>query len=222
LVDGAALNNIIDQASALKGIIADQTGVTANPADYVLLTDTSDSGNLRKALVSTLPGAGTVTTVSATALPTAIFGISVGTPTTTPAIALTTKVQGPGKFLAGPVSGAAATPTFRFINPADIAVDEVAIAATPLDWSLGISFTKSLTATWAPTFSNPTAGQTIRIMVANTGAFDINWPTGISGVYWPAGTAPTMTHGAGKHDLYTIHYSLGHYWGSFQQNFLAV
>ena len=55
--------------------------------------------------------------------------------------------------------------------------DEVALGATTaIDWSLGITFTKVLSAGWTMTFTNPIVGKTI--MVVTNGAFSITLPSG--------------------------------------------
>ena len=38
-----------------KTAITNKTGVTPDVADYIIISDTSDSGNLKKALISDLP-----------------------------------------------------------------------------------------------------------------------------------------------------------------------
>jgi hypothetical protein len=218
IVNAAALNNMIDQATALPGLITSQVTANATAGDLVLLVR---SGVLKKADVSTFPSG--VTSVGMTVDPTSVFHVTVGTPTTTPAIALGLDAQAANKFLAGPVSGAATTPTFRTLNPSDLPVATIDIAANLINWSLGNCFVKQLSGSNANfTFSNPTDGQIIKVLVAQDASHTVTWPSGTSGVFWPGGTAPVMTTGAGRHDIFTIHYLGGHYYGTFVQNFLAV
>lgn len=70
----------------------------------------------------TLPGggSGTVTSVSATALPTSVFDISVTNPTTTPAIALSMDDQAANTVLAGDPASGSTAPAFRALVDADI------------------------------------------------------------------------------------------------------
>lgn len=221
IVNAAALNQMIDQATALPGLITDQgTAVAATGTDQVLI---NRGGVLHRANVSTLPSG--VTSVSMTADPTSVFHVTIATPTTTPAIALGLDVQAANKVLAGPVSGAATTPTFRLLNPNDLPIATVSIAANTIDWSLGNCFSKSVTGPGATNlnFSNPSEGQAITVLIAQ-GATPgpVNFPTGTSGVYWAGGTVYVATLGAGRHDVVIFRYIGGHYWGNYLLNFISV
>jgi hypothetical protein len=216
-VNAASMNNIVDQASTLKGIILDQTPIAAavDPAaDLVLVYDASADA-LRKALVQALPSG--VTTVDATATPTSVFNINVATPSTTPVIALSMDVQAANKVLAGPISGAATTPAFRVLAPSDIPIATVSVAAQTVDWSLGNTFSKVLSANISFIFTNPSEGQTIRLRVQQDASHTVAWT---SAIRWPGGTPPVMTTGAGRIDIFTFHYIGALYYGTFEQNFL--
>lgn len=76
-----------------------------------------------------VPGTGTVTDFSAGTL-SPIFTTSVATSTSTPALTFALSTVAKNKFLAGPVSGADAAPTYRFIDGVDLpALATVAFAA---------------------------------------------------------------------------------------------
>jgi hypothetical protein len=79
-------------------------------------------------------------------------------------------------------------------------LDNTAIAAADIDWSLGNVFTKTLAANTTFTFSNMSDGQTIVVRLTNTASnYTVTWPT----CKWSGGVAPTMTIGA-KDDVYTF------------------
>lgn len=126
------------------------------------------------------------------------------------------------RFLAGPASGAAAPPTFRELVPPDLPAATVVLAGNAIDWSLGNCFSKSISATVSMTFSNPTEGQTIVVLVSNTGAFNLTFPTGTNGVYWAGATEYVAASGAGKHDTLIFRYIGGHYYGNYFLDFQSV
>lgn len=64
-------------------------------------------------------GSGTVTSFSSGNL-SPLFTASVATATTTPALSYTLSAQNPNYFLAGPLSGPTAAPTFRLFNQLDL------------------------------------------------------------------------------------------------------
>jgi hypothetical protein len=224
LVDAPALNNIIDQATALDGVITDQTSVaTVDPtADLVLVWDSSagTAVKLRKALVSALPSG--VTSVALTATPTSVFGPPGPAITGSGTLAVSLDNQAPNKILAGPVSGAAVTPTFRLLTPADLpSAVVIAIAALDVDWSLGSVFTKTLPdgAGNTPfTFSNVANGQTIKVRLQQgTGLRTVSWPVGT--LWRGTGPAPVMTPGANARDIFTFIRIAGSTFGYADQNF---
>jgi hypothetical protein len=223
VVNAAGLNNLIDQATALTGLIQNQTVLepaAIDPAnDRVMIYDASAAG-LRRALVSALQGTGTVTSVSMTVAPTTIFSVAIANPTSAPAIAFTTKPQLANAVLAGPVTGSG-IPTFRALVPTDIPTATVTIAASLIDWNLGGTFFKDLGLVGGPvvfTFSNPNEGQTIRVgVLQGSPVRTVAWP---GAVRWPGGTVPVMTATSGRTDIYTFHKIGGVLYGTFNQNFL--
>ena len=230
-VEAADLNLLVDGADALKGIISEQTQVPAATGDHILIVDASDSGNLKKALISSLPGAGTVTTVSVspTAEITTVFTIGVASPATTPDISFAFKNQVQRTFLAGAVSGSA-KPSFRAILPVDTSL-LTTVAAYTIDLDAGNTFWKVLPdATGARTFllKNGSPGQISKVIVqqaAAPGGNTVAWDTdaGADIVRWPAGTPPVMSTGAHATDIYEftvlqvgggIHNYYGIRWGA--------
>jgi hypothetical protein len=221
VVDAPDLNALVDDAVArvTGGLVSEQTPVAATPTDYVLISDTSDSNKLKKALVSSF-GVGTVTSVGLTMpLPFIITMTPPGTPN--PLVGSGTfgvafRDQAAGKVLAGPVSGSDATPSFRVLAPTDIPIATVTIAATAIDWDLGNTFKKTLTANTTFTFTNANEGQTIRVGVIQDASHTVAWPAAVK---WPGGTVPVMTTGAGHVDIYTFNKIGGVLYGTFTQNF---
>ena len=95
------------------------------------------------------------------------------------------------------------------------AYTEVAVAALDIDWSAGSTFTKTLAANSAFTFSNLANGKTITVALTNTASnYTVTWPT----VSWPGSVAPTQTIGA-KTDIYSFWRINGVVYGSYVQNF---
>ena len=175
MVDAADLNALVDNASALVGIITEQgTAVSAVSTDQVLI---NRAGALHRANVSTLPTG--VTSIAMTVAPTSVFadpGTSPITATGTYAVSL--KNQNLNKVLVSPADGSTAQPTFRTLVPADMTVPTVQIAAVDIDWSLGNLFAKTLTVSPTTfTFSHVDDGQTIRVRIQQTA-------TGTAVVYW--------------------------------------
>jgi hypothetical protein len=116
--------------SAQTGVIYQGSGVPGNAygnnGDYYFRTDTP--ANQAQLLyvkaagvwtVVSFGGSGTVSSVGLTA-PSALFAAVTGSPVTTSGtLGLVLATQAAGTFLGGPVSGAAATPTFRAITSSD-------------------------------------------------------------------------------------------------------
>lgn len=147
-----------------------------------------------RALVSAdLPaGAGSVSSVALTVTVPAYMSKTVtGSPITstgTFAITLGFQNQNPNTFFAGPATGTPAAPDFRTLAAADIfGVTAVAFSTTPtFDASsfLAPTFTITLTAdVVSSTFSNPTAGQRITLMITQdgTGGWAFVFPTNVLG-----------------------------------------
>jgi hypothetical protein len=142
IVNAALLNNLVDLAVALEGIISVHAPVTPVGTDYVLLLRPGSPNTLQKAVISNLPSG--LNTLNFIANPVSVFGVSnpnPGGPVTT--VTLTLDNQSPNKFLAGPVTGAAVAPLFRTIAPSDTA-SLIDIAALTFDFTRGNFFRKVL------------------------------------------------------------------------------
>jgi hypothetical protein len=92
------------------------------------------------------------------------------------------------------------------------------IAALNIDWNLGSTFTKTISTNSAFTFSNTNDGQTIVVVITDTGAFTATWPeTGPNAVEWSNGVVPTQTPSGT--DVYTFIDISGTIYGSVAQDF---
>lgn len=164
-----------------KTAITGKTAVTPATGDYIIISDTSDSGNLKKALISDLPSGGgyTLTVASAnvatlTDAGTLYFGGNVGfAPSATadiyriyiPKTGTITKAYIFGNFN---VAGTAESWTLyiRHNNTTDYTIEAITVSDTKRLWdnnALSISVTegdyieiKSINPTWA---TNPTNGR---------------------------------------------------------------
>jgi hypothetical protein len=201
VVDPDDLNNLVDLATALGPLVSSQTAVTADVADSIIISDASDSGNLKKALISTLPGAGTVTSVGLIANPTSVFGVTGSPVTASGNITLSLDIQTAHKVLAGPTSGSSA-PAFRTLLPADLTVGTQTILAAAIDWSLGNTFFKSVTGTTTFSFTNVTPGQVIKVILFQTGGATAAWSYGT--ILWKGGAAPALTTTINHTDVFTF------------------
>lgn len=151
--------------------------------------------------------------------PTALLQLAAGTATAGSAPFKLTS----GTLLTAPEAGAVefdgtefyvtnSTPTRKRLSP-DAA--PVTIAASAIDWSLGSTFTKTLSANMTFTFANAVDGRTIVVAITNTASnYTVSW----TGVTWSGGTAPTQTTGA-KTDVYTFVKVGSAIYGSVVQNF---
>jgi hypothetical protein len=99
--------------------------LSTQTANFVFAGPTSGGAlapTFRALVAADLPaGTGTVTSFSSGNL-SPLFTTSVATPTTTPALSFALNTQAPNVVFAGPVSGGAATPTFRALVSTDIPV----------------------------------------------------------------------------------------------------
>ena len=94
-----------------------------------------------------------------------------------------------------------------------------------IDWSKGNSFDLTLTSATAASmaFTNAQDGQVITIAIhqpASGTPTTVSW-SGITGILWAGGTAPTQTATLSKTDVYTFYYNAtaAKYYGSYVQNF---
>jgi hypothetical protein len=231
-VEAADLNNLVDLATALEGIISNQGADTVILATDKLLFWRSP-GVLHRGLVSTMPGAGTVTNVAwdtGYPQPTSVFSGSVQNNSTTPQIRLSLDNQTANKVLIGPVSGSAAAPTFRKLVPADLpsANDVIDVAASHIiDCALGNVFWFTMpegAGTTTLHINNMADGQTIRVaVIQNSGGNRIIAFDGTN-VVWPNGTDPVLTAGptnGGARDLFTFTRVHALTYGTFYQKFLV-
>jgi len=231
IVHAADLNNMIDQATALIGLISAQTiDNTPTPAnDYVMYYDPAGAGTLKRCLINKLPSG--VTSVGMTATPTSVFGVTVTTPTTAPAIALSLDDQAPNKVLAGPATGAVnATPSFRALTPPDTAMART-LTANTIDLTLGNYWIKQLSGsagTITLHLNGGIAGQIVTVYLFQGTAPAqtlVNWDTQDTDpgafVGWPGGVHPVMTRFVvGASDMYRfVCAGAGLYFGTFDQNF---
>jgi hypothetical protein len=204
-VDAADLNNLVDLATALEGLVSSQGSVGIANTDLLLVMRPGTPNTLKKALVSTLPGAGTVTSFSAgNCAP--LFTTSEATVTTTPALTFNLSNAGPNKVLIGPVSGSPTAPTYRALVPADLPSATVQnISASTIDCTLGNVFNKTLTVA-SNTFhlTNGDSGQVIKVRVQQTpaGTATLAWVADSGSIRWPSGTAPVLTTGGGHIDIF--------------------
>jgi hypothetical protein len=216
IVNAARLNNLVDLATALSGLILTQALTTVSVNDQVLLWDDATNSLKRATLAALFSDAVGVTSVALT-MPAATFTVNNSPITTAGTIGVQWDPVDANTALCGPPSGGTGTPAFRALNVADITPATVPIAASTINWDLGNVFTKSLTTTITFGHANANEGQVITVLLSNTGAFGVNWPGTIR---WPGGTAHTMTSGAGRHDMCIFRYINGSIWGTFHKDFL--
>lgn len=90
-------------------------------------------------------------------------------------------------------------------------------SATEIDWNTGNVQIVALTAAKTLTFANPVEGGSYILIVQqdSIGSRLVTWPT----IKWKAGTAPTLTTTANKHDIITLLYAGGAYYGIATLNF---
>ena len=206
IVNAASLNNIIDQASALVGLISAQTidNTVTVATDYVMYYD-SVAAALKRCTIASLQATGGITTVSSASSKTFITLV-----TTTPVagerrVTVDFIAQTQNKVLAAPADGSTGAVSFRQLVPADTDI-YTSITALNVDLSQGHVFTKTLTAT--PTtlsLINGIAGQVIKVRVQQTVAGNalLHWSSPGTGVIrWPGGTEPVLTTGASRIDIF--------------------
>jgi hypothetical protein len=216
-VTAARLNNLVDLATAVSGLILNQSLTTVSVNDQVLIWDDATNSLKRATLAALFADAVGVTNVGLT-MPTATFNVTGTNPiTSTGTFAVSWDVQAANTTLCGPPSGTTATPAFRALNIADITPATVPIASNTINWDLGNVFSKTLTVTTGFSHANLNEGQVITVLLSNTGAFGVNWPGTIR---WPGGVAHTMTSGVGRHDMCIFRYINGNIWGTFHKDFL--
>ena len=213
-IDADATGNVLTNigSSEIKSeIITGQTTVTAVSGDFLLLSDTSDTGNLKKVdALDFLTGGG---------------GISAVVDDTTPQLGGNLDVNGfdivsvsDGNVDIAPdgtgqVQVIASTVYFdaEFDNGNSGAADTI-------DWRQGNKQLTTLTDNTTLTFTAPggAASLILRIVQDGTGSRTITWP---GNVRWPGGTAPTLSTAAGAIDIVGIYYDGTNYYGDISTNF---
>lgn len=90
----------------------------------------------------------------------------------------------------------------HFVRESDFT--PVTISASNIDWSLGFTFTKSISSNATFTMSNLVDGKPINVIVTNTGSYTVSWTNPASHtIKWSNDTAPTQTTG-NKTDAYSF------------------
>lgn len=187
--------------SAALTVIGRSANSTGNPAD---IAAGSDGDILRRA--SSVLGFGSVPVASVTgaaplasptftgtpAAPTAAYGTSTTQIATTAMVqaALGTRVD-----------------------------DGNSSTADTIDWTTGNIHLSTLTGNCTYTFTAPSPALGILVLevVQGSGPYTVTWP---AAVHWPGGTAPTLSTGNGKKDIFTFEYIGSTYYGqTFGQNY---
>jgi hypothetical protein len=214
------LNQLVDDAFALKGLISEQPVGTPDPAaDYIQFYDVSDAINpLKRCLLVQAPAG--VTSFAIT-MPTSVFDVTVTNPSgPNVSVGVNFDLQAKNTFLAGPISGANVAPAFRAIKPVDLA-SQIAIPAADIDFTQAAVFTFALTANKTFHLINGVPGQTIRVALQQTGASNwiVNWDAPSQLLLWPGGIQPVMTVGANRLDLFEFTFIGAGYLGSVIHDF---
>ena len=220
VVDAADLNALVDSATLLKGAIGEQGAVAIATNDYLLFTDTSNSGALQKGLVSSLPAGGTVSSVGMTVAPTSVLAVT-GTPvTTTGTLALSLNSQLGNKVLAAPSDGSLGSPAFRVLVPADTESLRTIPGTYIIDCSLGSAFSLALTANTTLSLRNGIAGQTIKVWLRQDSPIrTLAWTAPGGTIVWRGGTVPVIAATPNWVDIYTFFCTGTDYFGKADEDF---
>ena len=205
------------------------TGFTAIP-NSALANNSITFGSTSQALGSTISAINGVS-IGGSSAAAGTFTSLTATGTTTLATSLTGALSASsGVVSAGTLSIAnggtgqtTAAAAQRALTPA---TSTVTSGASPsVNWSLSNSFDLTLTSATAASmaFTNAQDGQVITIAIhqpASGTPTTVSW-SGITGILWAGGTAPTQTDTLGKTDVYTFYYNAtaAKYYGSYVQNF---
>ena len=187
-VNGARLNNLVDQAVIQPSFVSDKSLVAPLAGDVALIYQQS-SGQLRKASMP-VGVQGTVTSVGL-ALPGSIFNVT-GSPINTVGTLTGTLLNQVGnKFLGSPSDGSSGPPAFRALGPSDMPSGMSVIGGTVVDWDLAPMFFLTITGNITLTFTNNISGRAIKIRTFRpSGAFTVTWPAAI----WAGGVIPPISN----------------------------
>jgi len=209
-VTAARLNNHVNGAVITETFISGKPSAAPATADWILYWK---GGLLKKTQLNNvvgLGGSGTVTSVGLS-MPNSTFGAVVGSPVTgTGTLEVNFISQPSGSVLIGPVDSGG-VPTWRRLEPRDRNVPAVAIPGGFIDWNLGDVFYQVLATHRAFTFTNNASGRTIRVILGQTGVWQVSWPATVK---WEGGVAPVMTTGNGKYDWYEFTQYAGNVFGA--------
>jgi hypothetical protein len=214
VVNASRLNNLVDLGDVLAGLISSKTDTPPVPGDFLLYLQTS-SGNLVKAAFSEA-SIGMVSSVGL-AMPASEFNVSGSPVTGSGTLTATWRNFGGNRYFASPASGATGLPQFRKFVPKDVAITPTTIAAANIDWSLSNGFYKTSAVPITFSFTNPTEGQIIRVLIVMTSGATAAWPSGGTGVFWRNNVIPVATPTGA--DIFTFYYFYGNYFGWADQNF---
>ena len=236
---GSIANSQLTNSSITFGVTAQALGSTVSAINAVPIGASSASTGAFTTLSasSTVSGTGFSTylasppAIGGSAAAAGTFTALTATGTTTLATSLTGALSASsGVVSAGTLSIAnggtgqtTAAAAQRALTPA---TSTVTTGASPsVNWSLSNSFDLTLTSATAASmaFTNAQDGQVITIAIhqpASGTPTTVSW-SGITGILWAGGTAPTQTATLSKTDVYTFYYNAtaAKYYGSYVQNF---
>ena len=165
--------------------ITGKATVVADNADFILISDTSDSGNLKKALISSLPSG----------------GISALVDDTTPELGGNLDCN---NLDIGSIKLASFNGEIDNGNSG---------AADTINWTTGNNQRSTLTANCTFTFTAPTGVSFLNLKIIQdaTGSRTVTWPAGI---IWAGGVAPTLSTTANRVDIVNFYYDGTNYYGA--------
>jgi hypothetical protein len=232
-------NSALTNSSITFGATAAALGTTVSGFNAVTIgASTASTGAFTTlSASSTVSGTGFSTylasppAIGGTAAAAGTFTALTATGTTTLATSLTGALSASSGVVSagtlsianGGTSQTTAAAAQRALTPA---TSTVTTGASPsVNWSLSNSFDLTLTSATAASmaFTNAQDGQVITIAIhqpASGTPTTVSW-SGITGILWAGGTAPTQTATLSKTDVYTFYYNAtaAKYYGSYVQNF---
>ncbi len=218
---GGAVSSVAGKTGAVTLVEGDITNLTTDLAGKA----TSAQGTKADSAVQTI----SLATPSILYSTPVTFSITAGAATGT----LTLNTQNANRFLAGPTTGSAASPTMRAIVVGDLPTTSLHIdshygtitadtdgATITFDLSASDKHSVTLGGTRTLAVSNATVGQTFMLILSQDGGGSktVTW---FSGIKWAGGSAPTLTTTASKADMFTfVCYGTNLYYGMVSgQNF---